>query len=276
MRCCEIRFPPCWWCTPSSTVASLHNSALGIRSEPKVYNFFLKQSHLRRRQFWHGGRSRGRLTQRSKGFRLSRFRYDFLPPQVPRTLHLCEGVTWGNLRARTWGVCLTRFGSRLVLPQVLKPRTGNFFFTGIVPRKEQYVKLLPYPGTYTNISHYLGLLPLNRRLSFLNSRGTSRDIYCRRAGVSARYSSRLMQRLLAIITLPSGLLKYFSLFTTTFQDILHSLPRRACRGGHLRRLMGRAPKTRGVARNPVDHPHGGRTKTVRNPLSPWGWVTKAR
>jgi large subunit ribosomal protein L2 len=26
--------------------------------------------------------------------------------------------------------------------------------------------------------------------------------------------------------------------------------------------------------NPVDHPHGGRTKTIRCPLTPWGFPTK--
>jgi ribosomal protein L2 len=26
--------------------------------------------------------------------------------------------------------------------------------------------------------------------------------------------------------------------------------------------------------NPVDHPHGGRTKTNKPEVSPWGWVTK--
>jgi large subunit ribosomal protein L2 len=31
---------------------------------------------------------------------------------------------------------------------------------------------------------------------------------------------------------------------------------------------------RGVAMNPIDHPHGGRTKTNKPEVSPWGWVTK--
>lgn len=31
---------------------------------------------------------------------------------------------------------------------------------------------------------------------------------------------------------------------------------------------------RGVAMNPIDHPHGGRTKTNKPEVSPWGWITK--
>ena len=31
---------------------------------------------------------------------------------------------------------------------------------------------------------------------------------------------------------------------------------------------------RGVAMNPVDHPHGGRTKTNKPEVSPWNWIAK--
>ena len=43
------------------------------------------------------------------------------------------------------------------------------------------------------------------------------------------------------------------------------------------RWMGRRPKVRGVAMNPVDHPHGGgegRTSGGRHPVSPWGTPAK--
>jgi large subunit ribosomal protein L2 len=36
------------------------------------------------------------------------------------------------------------------------------------------------------------------------------------------------------------------------------------------RWLGRRPKVRGEAMNPVDHPHGGRTRGGRNVVSPWG------
>ena len=45
------------------------------------------------------------------------------------------------------------------------------------------------------------------------------------------------------------------------------------------RWLGRRPKVRGVAMNPVDHPMGGgegRTSGGRHPCSPWGWKTKGR
>jgi large subunit ribosomal protein L2 len=45
------------------------------------------------------------------------------------------------------------------------------------------------------------------------------------------------------------------------------------------RWMGRRPVTRGVAMNPIDHPHGGgegRTSGGRHPVSPWGKPTKGK
>jgi large subunit ribosomal protein L2 len=45
------------------------------------------------------------------------------------------------------------------------------------------------------------------------------------------------------------------------------------------RWLGRKPSVRGVAMNPVDHPHGGgegRTSGGRHPVTPWGKPTKGK
>ena len=45
------------------------------------------------------------------------------------------------------------------------------------------------------------------------------------------------------------------------------------------RWLGRRPNVRGVAMNPVDHPHGGgegRTSGGRHPVTPWGKPTKGK
>ena len=46
-----------------------------------------------------------------------------------------------------------------------------------------------------------------------------------------------------------------------------------------KRWMGKRPQVRGVAMNPVDHPHGGgegRTSGGRHPATPWGKPTKGK
>ena len=45
------------------------------------------------------------------------------------------------------------------------------------------------------------------------------------------------------------------------------------------RWYGNRPKVRGVAMNPIDHPHGGgegRTSGGRHPVTPWGKPTKGK
>ena len=49
--------------------------------------------------------------------------------------------------------------------------------------------------------------------------------------------------------------------------------KRLCKAG-INLYLGKKSKVRGVARNPVDHPHGGRTKTNQPEVSIWGWVAK--
>ncbi len=58
-------------------------------------------------------------------------------------------------------------------------------------------------------------------------------------------------------------------------NIKHSLEKLGTAGAKRRR--GIRPTVRGVAMNPIDHPHGGgegRTSGGRHPVSPWGWKTK--
>ena len=42
------------------------------------------------------------------------------------------------------------------------------------------------------------------------------------------------------------------------------------------RWRGRLPHNRGITMNPVDHPHGGRTKGGRHFVTPWGFPTKGK
>jgi len=42
------------------------------------------------------------------------------------------------------------------------------------------------------------------------------------------------------------------------------------------RFLGIRPSVRGIAMNPVDHPHGGNTKPGCNPVTPWGLPTRGR
>lgn len=97
------------------------------------------------------------------------------------------------------------------------------------------------------------------------------------AGSSAQLAAR--EGDYALLRLPSGeVRKVLSDCRATVgqvSNVAHNL-RSYGKAGAIRHL-GRRPTVRGVAMNPVDHPHGGgegRTSGGRHPVSPWGQPTK--
>lgn len=100
--------------------------------------------------------------------------------------------------------------------------------------------------------------------------------YIRSPGTKGRILSFDEPTHSCLIKLPSGLKKVFSYYSFAFIDNISII-------SHKRRLNGKAgfwrtfgkkPIVRGVAMNAVDHPHGGRTKSIKTPLTPWGKITK--
>jgi large subunit ribosomal protein L2 len=73
-----------------------------------------------------------------------------------------------------------------------------------------------------------------------------------------------------IVKLPSGVRKIFSIFSIGYKQELQSSPKNFLFDSSAKRLYlkGLSPRSRGVAKNPVDHPHGGRTKSLRYPRTP--------
>lgn len=79
------------------------------------------------------------------------------------------------------------------------------------------------------------------------------------------------------VKLPSGVLKRFrsdsSFFVLGYKKPEVFLNPPISKAG-TNRNFGIRPSVRGVAINPVDHPHGGRTGESRPSVSPWGILTK--
>ena len=80
------------------------------------------------------------------------------------------------------------------------------------------------------------------------------------------------------IRLPSGLIKEISNDSygtlgsvSNFQHNLISIGKAG-----RNRWLGIRPSVRGIAMNPVDHPHGGRTNGGKHPVTPWGIPTKGK
>jgi large subunit ribosomal protein L2 len=78
------------------------------------------------------------------------------------------------------------------------------------------------------------------------------------------------------LELPSGIKKIFSYYSYVFlgRVALRWSKRFTTNKAGYWRSFGSKSMVRGVARNPVDHPHGGRTKSIKYPRTPWGKTTK--
>jgi len=78
------------------------------------------------------------------------------------------------------------------------------------------------------------------------------------------------------IKLPSGkIIKIPSIFSATIGRVSNVLHDKIIIGkAGKTRYRGIRPSVRGIAMNPVDHPHGGRTNGGRPSVTPWGLPTK--
>jgi large subunit ribosomal protein L2 len=100
--------------------------------------------------------------------------------------------------------------------------------------------------------------------------------YIRAAGVFGQLLEKTYT--LARIRLPSG---YYLIIPSHSSAILGRLSNSLFfftvhgKAGR-KRLLGCRPSVRGVAMNPVDHPHGGRTNGGKHPVTPWGFPTRGK
>lgn len=100
--------------------------------------------------------------------------------------------------------------------------------------------------------------------------------YCRSSGCYGKIIKLDSLNHTVLIQLPSGLKKIFSFYSFAFiGKVAMSMHSRftTTKAGYWRNF-GTKPKVRGVAMNAVDHPHGGRTKAIKYPRTPWGKTTK--
>lgn len=111
---------------------------------------------------------------------------------------------------------------------------------------------------------------------FFNFNINNKVMYAKASGTFCQLRSISSDINMGWVLLPSGAVKKVSLYSfVTVGRCSNIFNSKVVYGkaGSLR-FKGKKPKNRGVARNPVDHPHGGRTKTNSPEVSPWGWVAK--
>ena len=120
-------------------------------------------------------------------------------------------------------------------------------------------------------------IPLGAVIHCIEMRPGKGAQIARAAGASAQLMAK--EGNMALLRLKSGEVRKVPIICkATIGSVGNTLHERASIGKAGRtRWLGRRPKVRGVAMNPVDHPHGGgegKSSGGRHPVSPWGTPTK--
>lgn len=214
-----------------------------------------------------GGRNnKGRTTSRYIGgghkqrYRVIDFRRqkDGVPAKVER-------LEYDPNRSANIALILYRDGERryIIAPRGL--RAGQEVMSGtsasVKPGNAMALRNIPQ-GTYV---HCVELRP-GKGAQMARSAGTGAQLVAKEGRyVTVRLRSGEMRKVLATCRATVG----------QVGNTEHNL--RSLGKAGATRWRGRRPHVRGVAKNPVDHPHGGgegRTAGGRHPVTPWGMPTK--
>jgi large subunit ribosomal protein L2 len=123
----------------------------------------------------------------------------------------------------------------------------------------------------------LGNIPLGTQIHNIELKVGKGGQVVRSAGTSAQLMAK--EDRYALIKMPSGEVRMVLLKCLATIGQLGNVEHENMGLGKAgrKRWLGKRPRVRGVAMNPVDHPMGGgegRSSGGRHPCSPWGWPTK--
>lgn len=175
-----------------------------------------------------------------------------------------------NKHTKKWFVTvLTNFGFYFSIPAVKYCDIGETEY-GV----DEYT--VPYTTLNVGTPIFLQYIPYFSKLCNLwiingcaPKYSTSPGTFCIK--LKAQKKEKLLK-----IKLPSTFIKFFPPKTLALIGENIDDDKKGFKPGKagVNRISGFRPISRGVARNPVDHPNGGRTKSCQPEKSPWGWVAK--
>lgn len=231
---------------------------------------------------WNAGRSKqGRIVIWTKSKRTSKYKqptinYSFRSTSIgfvagfllrPRTNRLIS-----LLFLATGSVSYVPATTKHEMFKLTQLKSAFSCSTQLIDQLRLSEKYLTIAQSFFLIKH----LPKNQPVSLLEIVPNSGIQYARSTGVSARIVKMDSRVSTSLIKLPSGVKKVFSTYSLGSEGGV-AFPENKKWGnnsaGFYKRL-GKKSKVRGVAMNPVDHPHGGRAKAIRYQRTPWGKTTK--
>jgi large subunit ribosomal protein L2 len=171
------------------------------------------------------------------------------------------------------------------------PNRSSFISTNFDLEKNKFYNSVAtnqnFPGSLlmTNLSlaelklgfrTQLKKIPIGTIVNNISQGLNGKSKYARSAGVSAQLiqldenSAKLKLPSNTVIRVPATSFASIGVVSNQKHNLIY-----LGKAGRSRNL-NRRPITRGIAMNPVDHPHGGRTNGGRPSVTPWGLPTKSK
>ena len=170
-----------------------------------------------------------------------------------------KATTIHNINYILPGIEFVNIGKILYRFHNIELNIKKFFFKGFIV----YLHLIPINIIFSNITNII-----NTKITYSKSSGT----YCKQK------KTKKEKKKLILVILPSNSSIYLSKNNKAYigkNENFNSNKLIEGSWGHSLKKYKKI-KVRGVAMNPVDHPNGGRAKTVQPERSPWNWVAKKK
>ena len=180
--------------------------------------------------------------------------------------------------------------ANLVMTTVYDPNRSSFISTNYDFLSKNFSNTIAthfvYPGSLLICSASINELKLGYRTMLKNiptgsiihniSYNKSMGTLIRAAGTFGQIVQKTEQN--CKIKLPSGQIKELKINSFATLGVVSNLQNNLVVIGKAgtNRLLGKRPSVRGIAMNPVDHPHGGRTNGGMPSVTPWGKPTKGK
>lgn len=157
---------------------------------------------------------------------------------------------------------------------------NHFLFSYIYLNKTKKIRKYLENRYYFENNYWSIIFKLKKLIyiSFIEILPGKNAQYCLSSGSQSKLLSIDKKNYIAMIQLPSKIKKTISYYSCVFLGRISLVDKKKynnTKSGYWR-SFGLKSIVRGVAMNPVDHPHGGRTKSIRYQRTPWGKTTKKK
>jgi len=249
-------------------------SSFELRTKLPILNIFRFKKLLYKLKSTKGRTKKGTIVCRTKGKNTINSKKPVLNKNF-RSLYLSftAGFFLYSRNLKSYSIIISSAGEISYVSATYKhslfqvSKLHNIFF------KTQSVSNYYYLSKFIKLSqifYLINQLPKFKFVSSLEIYPNKKIQYVQSPGSKSFISKIDLKTNLALVKLPSGVHKVFSTYSIASLGVIpfsYKNIRTQAKAGFFQK-KGHKPLSRGVAKNPVDHPHGGRNKAIRYQRTP--------